>query len=299
MSENLNPVPTPRSSVTLGRLRRLLPVFLSFGAVVVLAVIGYFVVPAVLPKSTSVLVSAPDAEREKYILERAQSEGANAWEDHYSAALWFAYCSGVPTVSALPGELAHELGPFGEPQWVGNGTALQNKPAIQLWQVTQLSKSLYRQRLAGAGHVRAAYTSAQIIQWIIILLGLLTTIVVALSSTEYGKGELLRARLLRLFAITLPAIGTAVAAINAFYSPSQELVRATRTVSTLGQLHNQIALEVWTAGCDVQSTEPNAINNKTAQWIKRYQDIQSLAGTAAEAQPGGGGPTTAPRKDGG
>jgi hypothetical protein len=255
-------------------------------AVAILVVIGIAYFGS--SKLHRITLAAITSDNEIYIGNRAQSEWSNAWEDHYSAALWFAHCVDRQTVTALPKEFAAQLTPFADKDWSGSGDKLEKQPQDAHWQVVQLSKSLFRQRVGGASRMRDAFISAQVMQWTIITLGLLTTIVVALSSTEYGKGEGSGARTLRLFAIMLPAFGTAIAAFNAFYAPGQEQARATRTLASFGQLHNQVALEVWTAGCDTASKDPNGLPSKIAQWVKRYQDVQSLAGTSAETQSAAG-----------
>jgi hypothetical protein len=293
---------------------------ISYSAVllVVIAVVVYLVSPATFKRGLDALsprthlTSSPQqpqqpsdgavaAIEQKRITEQAQAELWAAYADHWTIATWFASCMGVPSISDLPDVLAAQLTPFGQGDWAGAKTNADKLPTIHQRQVIQLSLTLYRQRIAGAGNVQSATAQAAIMQWIIILLGLLTTIVVSLSSTEYGKGEETRTKLLRLTAIMLPAVGTAAAAVNAFYAPSQKALQAGRTLSSLSQIHNQIASEVWNSVvCISDQKEPAWIQNdsKIAQWIKRHQEIQTAAGsdtpTSADgsAKPAGGAKAT-------
>ncbi len=250
--------------------------------ILILAAAVYFAIPM-----HRVVQSTPPTDPQAEITNRSRTEYAAAWDDHYAVTLWFARCRNVFTVGELPNVVAKELGPYGEAEWVGTGTGKIEIPNQQLWQVVQLSKNIYRERLANSGNVKAAYKTNQVMQWLIIILGLITTIVVALA-TNYGTGQGSGKATLRVFAIMLPAFGTAAAAVNAFYAPSQEVARGARTLSSLTQLHNQIAVEVWGAKCDGDAKDPDSIVSKTAQWTKRYQDIQSLAGTGGETQQGTG-----------
>ena len=230
---------------------------------------------------------SPDGQTDaNAISEQAKSEPFTAYGDHWHIALWFASCLGHTSIGELPDVLVAQLTPFGMATWSGAKISVDKPPAIQLREVSELSLNLYRDRIGGAAAVRAASKNYEIMQWIIILLGLITTIVVSLSSTEYGKGEERLAKSLRLVAITLPALGTMVAAANAFYAPSQKALQATRTLASLGQLHSQIALEVWATGCPPANGDPKnpnlaKIDDKIAQWIKRYQEIQSSSSDTA------------------
>ena len=267
-------------------------------ALVVAGAVTYVVAPDLFRERISGFGSsaapnpASDKTKEelKSLTERAQSEFSAASSDHWTIAIWFASCQGAATPYDLPNVIAAQLTPFGQDDWSGSEDQVKALPTPQQRQVAQLSLNLYRERIAGAGSVASSETHAAIMQWVIILLGLLTTIVVSLSSTEYGKGEERVAKNLRLTAIMLPAIGTAVAAVNAFYSPSQKAVQAERTLSSLGQLHNQIASESWGIACIADPKDPAWLqnDNKIALWIKRYQEIRTAAGTAADTSGSSG-----------
>jgi len=241
--------------------------------------------------------AAPYDVPDNVIVNQAQSEGAAAYQDNLYVARWFAACSKFSAIEKMPPELVIWVQPF-RVEWTSTSDAkIETPPGPQQFQVAELSHALYRQRVAGAASVHDTYAFAQWMQWIIIILGFLTTIVVTLStSQEYGRGDGKGPRNLRFLAIALPVLGTAVAAVNAFYNPSQQFAAAKRTLAGLAQLHNQVATELPTLAC----TDPDG---KIAQWVKRYQDIQSIEGASGQQQgsPGGSGSgaPTPPVKTGG
>lgn len=147
------------------------------------------------------------------------------------------------------------------------------------------------QNLAGAlgkseRDAAEAYEILQITTLSSILLGLATTVLVSLSSTEFGQGKSSPARVVRAFAIALPAVGTAAAAITAFYSPQEDLVRSSQTLVSVRQVYDQVASEI--AGVPCPTTEENArgggeIAVKLAGWKKSFRDTRALADAAALA----------------
>src|SRR5262249_55539857 len=154
-------------------------------------------------------------------------------------------------------------------------------------QAIQLSQMLYRERIAQAAHVRDSYKFAQFMQLLIIGIGFVTTLVVGLSSSYFGQGESTRALFFRAAAIVLPVLGTAVASVSAYYSPSLEVGQAKATLASLAQLHSQIALEVWSTNC-----VPDKIDKLSTQWVRRYQEIQVLSAAAPQAKSGEGSSTS-------
>jgi hypothetical protein len=241
------------------------------------------------PPSPAAAVSGEDDMK---LANQAQSEYWALRGDHYFVAVWFAHCSGVEDVFDLPNALTKYLTPFGDSDWNGTDKKIEKEPTIQQREVAQLSLGLTRARLGVAGVARTTQAQSEFMQWIIILLGLFTTIVISLSSTEYGKGDGKWPKGLRFVAITLPALGTAVAAFNAFYAPSAKAAQAERTLASLGQLHSQIAHEIWTIGCADDPNRTSALDSKISSWIKRYQEIQTLAATGPAdkgSEPPGGG----------
>jgi len=111
--------------------------------------------------------------------------------------------------------------------------------------IAQLSNSIADKRIAIDYRISKAYTLAQVRALTTILIGLVTTVLVALSSSEIGKRETRAALTIRTGALIFPVLGTAAAAIIAFYDPNGTLTRQSTVAGGLQQLHAQIANTVW------------------------------------------------------
>jgi hypothetical protein len=137
---------------------------------------------------------------------------------------------------------------------------------------------------------------------------MITTILVSMSSTEFGRGDGRNQRLIRILAIVFPALGTAAAAVIAFYSPQAEWSQASRTLTSMTQLHGQIALGVWKLTCHQANNNDDAkqFTNALDDWSKRYHDIQTISnaisgatGSAGESGSGSGKQGSGSGKQGG
>ena len=219
--------------------------------------------------------------------------------DHAAIADWVKYCIGV-----TPGDGAFQATqqafltpsqkllthPFeAEPKWP-DGIHRINRSEHTL---VQLSTQLSEQRLRLIPKVRSAYFFWQLATLISIAIGMVTTILVSVSSTEFGRGDGPGQRLIRVFAIIFPALGTATAAVISFYSPQLEWGQASRTLASETQLHDEIALTVWKLTCPSTDTDDNSakpLTDNLENWSKRYIEIQTIpnASTAPGGSQGGG-----------
>jgi hypothetical protein len=161
----------------------------------------------------------------------------------------------------------------------------------------RLSAELSEQRASLIPKVRSAYFFWQLVTLVSIAIGMFTTILVSVSSTEFGRGDGRSQRLIRVFAIILPALGTATAAVIGFYSPQVEWGQASRTLASDTQLHDQMALTVWKLTCPATDTDDSAkpLKDNLENWSKRYVEIQTIpnasgasGGTQAGGNQGGG-----------
>jgi hypothetical protein len=221
--------------------------------------------------------------------------------DHASISDWVEYCIGVgPGDSAFqatqrifltPSQklLTH---PFAvELKWP-DGVHQLNRSEHNL---IQLSKELSENRFGLIPKVRSAYFFWQLATLISIAIGMITTILVSVSSTEFGRGDGPRQRLIRVLAIIFPALGTAAAAVISFYSPQAEWGQASRTLASETQLHDEIALTVWKLTCptaDTDDSSAKALTDNLDIWSKRYIELQTIpnASGAPGGNQGGGGP---------
>lgn len=214
--------------------------------------------------------------------------------DHVAISDWVEYCIGVgPGDSALqaiqhafltPSQelLTHPLAV--EPKWP-DGIHQPNRSEHNL---IQLSKQLSEQRVELMPKVRSTYLFSQLATLIAIAIGMITTILVSVSATEFGRGDGPPQRLIRVLAIIFPALGTATAAVVSFYSPQAEWGQASRTLASDTQLHDEIALTVWKLTCPTPNTDDNSakpLTDNLESWSKRYIDIQSIPN--ASGAPGG------------
>jgi hypothetical protein len=215
--------------------------------------------------------------------------------DHAAVSEWVEYCIGV-----RPGDRAFQATqhafltpsqkllthPFAaEPKWP-DGVHLINRSEHTL---IQLSEQLSEQRAGLIPKVRSAYFVWQLATLISIAIGMVTTILVSVSSTEFGRGDGTYQRLIRVLAIIFPALGTATAAAISFYSPQSEWGQASRTLASETQLHDEIALTVWKLTCPTTDTDDSTakpLTDNLENWSRRYIQIQTIPN--ASGNQGGG-----------
>jgi hypothetical protein len=161
--------------------------------------------------------------------------------------------------------------------------------------IVALSQTLARQRIVLRARVESAYRTWETFTLIAIALGMITTIIVSLSSTVYGRGEGRVATGMRILAVVMPALGTAVTAVIAFYGPQAEYNQESRTLASVRQLHGQMEVGVGKLRCIEHDkgddpTERDA-SRQVNEWSNRYADIQAIslttnaaAGSAAPQQ---------------
>jgi len=221
--------------------------------------------------------------------------------DHATISEWVQYCIGVKPGDGAFQEIQYAfLTPtqklqthvLAEPKWP-NGIHDLNRSESTL---IDLSKALSEQRIALMPKVRSTYFYWQLATIISIGIGMITTILVSVSSTEFGRGDGPHQRLIRVLAIIFPALGTATAAVVSFYSPQVEWGQASRTLASETQLHDQIALTVWKLTCPTSDADDSAkpLKDNLDNWSKRYIEIQTVPNASAPggnqtgASPGGG-----------
>jgi hypothetical protein len=221
--------------------------------------------------------------------------------DHAVISEWVQYCIGVKPGDSAFQEVQHAfLTPtqklqtrFQEPKWP-DGIHRPNRSESTL---IELSKALSEQRIALMPKVRSTYFFWEFATIISIAIGMITTILVSVSSTEFGRGDGPHQRLIRVLTIIFPALGTATAAMVSFYSPQAEWGQASRTLASETQLHDQVALTVWKLTCPTSDTDDSAkpLKDNLENWSKRYIEIQTIpnasapGGNQSGASPGGEG----------
>jgi hypothetical protein len=158
--------------------------------------------------------------------------------DHLSISSWVLECMGIKrTTSESPYYIADMfLVPKSDTDAL-NMPQEARTPNHQEHALVQLSKLLSQERIVLRKKAKSAYVFWQTTTVITIFLGMFTTILVSMSSTEFGRGDGNTQRLIRILAIVFPALGTAAAAVFAFYGPQAEWSQASRTLASITQLH--------------------------------------------------------------
>lgn len=201
-------------------------------------------------------------------------------QDHRTVVDWALDCAGAKSRLSLPerinkyvrlGQPSSSVGPEKLPDGMRELTKDEK-------QLLSLSKSIANQRMGLKLQADDAYSLWATSSIITIILGMLTTILISLSSTEFGRGEGTMQRTVRVLAVIFPAIGTAFAAIIAFYGPQAEWTQTSRTLASLAQLHAQMATGIWHVGCDPAGTgSEKPLGTVLPDWSKRYIDLQTLS----------------------
>ena len=212
---------------------------------------------------------------------------------HAAISEWVQYCIGV-----RPGDGAFQaiqyafLTPtqklqthfLAEPKWPDGIHRLSKSESSLI----ELSKALSEQRVGLMPKVRLTYFYWELATLISIAIGMVTTILVSVSLTEFGRGDGPNQRLIRVFTIIFPALGTATAAVISFYSPQVEWGQVSRTLASETQLHDQMALTVWKLTCPTTDTDDGSakpLMDNLENWSKRYIEIQTIP-NASGANPG-------------
>jgi hypothetical protein len=133
-----------------------------------------------------------------------------------------------------------------------------------------LSFQIWQQRYVQRLKTRSAYVFWQTTTFITIGLGMLTTILISLSSTTVGQGPGTPQQIIRVLAIVFPAVGTAAAAVIAFYGPQNEWSHSSRMLDSLTQLHDEMALGVWRLpDCSAAAASADE-KGKLTEWTNTY-----------------------------
>jgi hypothetical protein len=225
-------------------------------------------------------------------------------QDHSAISSWILGCIGADTGGSiawpvraqfiLPSEQLRVL-PDLSAKWPSDISHLTNKEKALI----ELSRLLSEQRLVLSAKVRSTYLFWEATTLVSICIGMITTILVSVSSTEFGRGDGYYQRLIRILAIIFPVLGTAAAAVIGFYGPQAAWGLASRTLASETQLHDQMAIGVWELTCPKSDTDATAgpLTASLKEWSKRYIDIDTISnasGTPSAVQGGGNPPVGNP-----
>nr|WP_298104249.1 hypothetical protein [uncultured Shinella sp.] len=113
---------------------------------------------------------------------------------------------------------------------------------------------------------------------ILIAIGMVTTIVSALNSSEFGNGSSYSASMIKVLAIILPALGTALTAYAALYASPDQVSRKSQIVFNLMALQSEMDGIFIQAPCPLVGEEQISRYEKyVADWGRRFSEIVSNA----------------------
>ncbi|BBP95789.1 hypothetical protein BSFA1_09180 [Burkholderia sp. SFA1] len=213
-------------------------------------------------------------------------EEVEAFDIQKSTYTWMTRCVGEDKLSKLPCNMTAVLaGPVSNscPRDSGE-TIKETDGAIRLhnvyFRVLNLSNLILARRIATDRKLATAYTTAMVGAFLSIVIGLLTTVFVGLSSSEFGKKENRWGYMIRLGALILPAIGTATAAAIAFFDPNGNLARQNQLALGLQQLHYQLAATAWKIECPktAEAALTPTDDSRLETFNQRFQDLIFSAG---------------------
>lgn len=118
-----------------------------------------------------------------------------------------------------------------------------------------------------------------------ITLGMVTTIVVSLSGSSIAREGSLPSIILRIAAVSLPAVSTALSATIAFVGPEAAWSQSARTLASLAQLHNQMSVSIVESGCSISQADQAILAANVKEWGKQFINIMSLASTSPDTSP--------------
>jgi hypothetical protein len=196
------------------------------------------------------------------------------------------------------------LTPGGEPVRYGNLTVTSNTPPLKLtsFQSTSLylSNAIARARIETAAAANEHYTRMKHFQWAVAIVGAVTTILISIKSMSNQNTTLYV--IIGILAIFLSSVGTATSSLNSFYSPREAHIRNQRALSSLKQLHVEVAAEmnIETDADKCQAMRENDNSKKVKNWSQRLAGIVNGSETAAQVDgkltqptPPASGPTPA------
>jgi hypothetical protein len=250
---------------------------------------------------------------------RRQDAVAHEWRlasaEHKNIAEAVAACSGTTNFAALPASVREQLRldilPDGakrgeddrKPSVFRETVALDSRSfAAEPRGETSLSLSNYaraaiylsdeisRSRIESANNAYVNHWVMVGFQWVIVLIGALTTILISLKSIMTADGQQ-RAWSLRIgiAAILCSSIGTATSALNSFYGPRETYLKAERSLAALRQLHSDIAIQIGSIREPQGKKECPSFDpaNKDDALYKQVQDWKTKLGVIVNASDSG------------
>jgi hypothetical protein len=197
---------------------------------------------------------------------------------YYPVAERAAQCMDLHTALNIPQNYLNSFGPpFEKYISQNNDTAKPKELSNAFRKVIGLSSLIFQERGFYYVEMRRGWWVLTPTEIMMILIGFLTTVVVA-ASTEFRASKAPWAPWLRILAIVLPAAGAAAVSANAFFNPLGSVSAKGQTLDSLVRLQDNIALTVWDLRCEGDDKSSAQI----ADWQAEHDKI--LASSVASPQ---------------
>lgn len=196
---------------------------------------------------------------------------------------WIARCLALSDTRGAPAGLELQAAPPG-------GPPLDPRAVHPVYfRVAAMNNALAERRVAFDVHWSDAFVRAEVATWASVLLGLATTVMVALAATDLVDKATGKGTWIRVGALVLPAIGTAAAAAIAFYEPGALLASRKAQAAAAEQLHLQMGQGVWKLSCFDKPEAPLDTGQAALfeGWSQRFQEL--VPRNDAKASGGSGG----------
>jgi hypothetical protein len=286
---------TPGRGVVLSRGLRW---FFAIAALLVGAVALYFVL-----SSTGLLRVAVTTGGSERVEEGggppSSRELSAAMGQHFFMALPISKCFDADITktnvsSTVIATLMLGLQPLGNHEWRSRGSFDKSDPEPSLkltsFQTTVLvlSDAITRARMRFADSADVNKTRMESYQWVLVILGALTTIFISLKSilTDRAPGFIL----IGILAVIFSALSTACSSMIAFYTPNDSYVRSDRALTQLRQLHNDLGFFVANIPDICIGSLPDSDDAKRSlkDLSTRLTEIVNVSGGSGQGQNSGG-----------
>lgn len=170
---------------------------------------------------------------------------------YYPVAERIAICMGLASASSLPQDYLTALGPpFQNYNHIGPSIPPKTDLRIEFRAVSSLSSLIYQEKEFYFTEMNKDYVHLSRLHLTIIIVGFFTTVTITISSSKFGRSSGRCATFIRVVAIVLPALGTALGSANALYDPKDRFNSKAETLQNLVELQDKIGLGVWDLSCD-------------------------------------------------
>lgn len=232
-------------------------------------------------------------------------ERVRASNEHFNIALQISRCfpginlawgnEGPPAKVSVAFML--NMQPNGEEIWT-NADTQASDVELTNWHraVLTISRSAIATRTELAASAAQSRSTMLLYQWLIVIVGALTTVLVSIKSMSNGEESNNRGYfLVGILAVVFSAIGTALASINSFVGPNDAYVRSERALLQVRQLHLELALQVAQEKDVCHSFDPDKTDDPRGKQLTdlstRLKEVVASSGFSSNSSSAAGAPS--------